>query len=99
MMKAILVDDDLLALDFLEHQLEKVGGIEIIGKYNNLKFYYDNDQALLDAINVIFLDIEMREVNGLELAERFLESNPSLSVVFVTAYNEYAMQAFTLNAL
>jgi len=98
-MKAILVDDEQLALDFLEHQLEKVGGVEIVGKYNNLKFYYDGNQALLDAIDVIFLDIEMPEMSGLELAERFLESNPTLSVVFVTAYNEYAVQAFTLNAL
>lgn len=98
-MKAILIDDEQLALDFLEHQLEKVGGIDIVGKYNNLHFYDEQDRSSLNAIDVIFLDIHMPEVNGLELAERFLEINPALSIVFVTAYNEYAVQAFALNAL
>lgn len=98
-MKAILVDDEQLALDFLGHQLEKVGGIDIIGKYNNLSFYYDDGQTLLDTIDVIFLDIEMAGMSGLELAEKLLETNPSLSIVFVTAYNEYAVDAFALHVL
>lgn len=98
-MKAILVDDEQLALDFLEYQLGKVGGIEVIGKYNNLQFYEDNDQNILGAIDVIFLDIEMPEMNGVELAEKILEENPAISVVFVTAYNEYAVQAFALHVM
>src|SRR5699024_11202394 len=98
-MKAILVDDEQLALDFLELQLEKVGGIEIVGKYNNLNFYYDNEHTMLDTIDVVFLDIEMPDMSGLELAELFLEVNPSLSIVFVTAHNEYAVQAFALHVL
>jgi len=49
--------------------------------------------------DVIFLDINMPEKNGLELAEKMLEVNPNLEIVFVTAYNEYAVQAFELNAI
>lgn len=98
-MKAILVDDEQLALDYLEHLLEKIGGIKVVGKYNNFSLDDGHHPSLLDAVDVIFLDIEMPGVNGLELAERFLEINPSLSIVFVTAYNEYAVQAFALHVL
>src|SRR5699024_8591922 len=97
-MKAILVDDEQLALDYLEHQLGKVGGIEILGKYNNPTFYYDHDD-LLDAIDVVFLDIDMPDINGLELAEQLLETHPSLSIVFVTGHNKYAVDAFSLHVL
>lgn len=55
--------------------------------------------ALLDEVDVVFLDIEMPEKNGLELAEQILEIKPTLAIVFVTAFNDYAVQAFELNTL
>src|SRR5699024_10776096 len=97
-MKAILVDDEQLALDYLEHQLEKVGGIDIIGKYNNPNFFH-NHKDMLNAIDVVFLDIEMPDINGLELADQLLEIDPTLSIVFVTAFNEYAVEAFSLHVM
>lgn len=96
-MKAILVDDEPLALDFLEHQLNKLGNIDVIGKFVNLDIR--NRSPLLEEADVVFLDIEMPEINGLELAEQLLEFDSSLSIVFVTAFNEYAIQAFDLNAV
>lgn len=96
-MKAILVDDEPLALDFLERQIKKVSDIDIIGKFLYLDI--DNELSLLTNVDVVFMDIEMPEINGLELAEQLLEKQPDISVVFVTAYNEYAVEAFELNAL
>lgn len=96
-MKAILVDDEALALEFLKNQLIKIGGIEIIGAYHHLNI--NDSSALLEEIDVIFLDIEMPGANGLELAEKILEINPEILVVFVTAYNKYAVKAFEINAL
>ena len=49
--------------------------------------------------DVVFLDIEMSEMNGLELASRLIEQDDELMVVFVTGYNQYALEAFQVNAL
>lgn len=49
--------------------------------------------------DLVFLDIEMPEMNGLELAARLLELQEDIEVVFVTAYREYALEAFGVNAL
>ncbi len=95
--KAILIDDEALALDFLEHQLNKIGSIKVIGKFNNLNI--KKNANLLNEVDVIFLDIEMPEINGLELAEKIIEVNADVLIVFVTAFNDYAVQAFELNAL
>ncbi|KRG16160.1 response regulator [Lederbergia galactosidilytica] len=96
-MKAILIDDEPLALDYLELQIKKIGNIQVVGKFP----YFDirKHSLLLHDIQVVFLDIEMPNKNGLELAAQLLEINSSLMVVFVTAYQDYALQAFELNAL
>ena len=96
-MKAILVDDEPLALDFLERQLKKMSDISIVHKFVN--FNLSKDIAILEGIDVVFLDIEMPEITGLELAEKMLEIKPSIIIVFVTAFSEYAVQAFELNTL
>src|SRR5690625_2268014 len=96
-MRIILIDDEPLALEFLVRQINKINHVEVVEKftYFDLKRY----KSLLKEIDLVFLDIEMPGVNGLELAEKIIEVNPSLSIVFVTGYNEYAVQAFELNAL
>lgn len=96
-MKAILVDDERLALEFLSNQLEKIQEINIIGKYTF--FDLDKERALLDEVHVIFLDIEMPEKSGIQLAEQILEINSKIEIVFVTAYDKYAVDAFELHAL
>lgn len=95
--KAILVDDEPLALDFLERQLNKVSDISIVRKFTN--FNIDKDATLLEEVDVVFLDIEMPEINGLQLAEKLLEIKPTMIIIFVTAFHEYAVQAFELNTL
>lgn len=96
-MKAILIDDEHLALTYLEYQLNMIGEIEIIGKYTNP---LEGRQAVeqLD-VDIVFLDIQIPKINGLELAEILLEQKPYLHIVFITTYDEYAIKAFKLNAL
>ncbi|GAA3402314.1 response regulator [Paenibacillus hodogayensis] len=96
-MKAILVDDEMLALRYLEKKLVVNGQIEVIGKY------LDVEEAL-EAVtelspDVIFLDIDMPGLSGIEAAELLAEKAPATSVVFITAYEEYALKAFELNAV
>lgn len=96
-MKAILIDDEPLALQYLERQLEKNGKLEVVDTFT--RFEVQKKIELLNNINITFLDIEMPEMNGLEMAEKILEINPNIVIIFITAYNNYAIQAFELNAL
>lgn len=96
-MKAVLIDDEPLALDYLEHLLNKIAEYEIVGKYTNP---IEAKKALTEMkVDVVFLDIEMPGLNGIELAEKITEMNPNSSIVFVTAFDHFAIKAFELNSL
>lgn len=96
-MKVILIDDEELALDYFEHQLKSLSDFEIIGKYTNP---LEGKKAIEEQdVDLVFLDIQTPELNGLELAEQLLQKKPILPIIFVTAYDEYALKAFELNAL
>ncbi|OME47859.1 hypothetical protein BSK59_27105 [Paenibacillus odorifer] len=96
-MQAILVDDERLALVKLEFMLKKIPSIHIAASYT------DPSQAIQEAPSyhpdVIFIDIEMPEINGLQAAEMLQETCPNANIIFVTAYNHYAVEAFEINAL
>jgi len=96
-MRVILIDDEQLALDVLEIQLQKFVDIEVV------KTFTDPSQAMTElkhlSVNVVFLDIEMPGYFGLQLAEDLLRENDRLEIVFITAYHQYAIEAFELNAI
>ena len=93
-LRAYLVDDEPLALKRLRRLLARTGRVEIIGTST------DPEQAIEDmkatAPNICFLDIEMPQLNGFEMLSR-LPVQPI--VVFTTAYNQYALKAFEVNAV
>lgn len=92
--KVIIIDDERLARQELKHILRPYTDFEIFGEASNA----DEGRQLIVASNpdVIFLDIQMPEQNGFDLLES-LDKVPE--VVFTTAFNEYAVQAFEANAL
>jgi two-component system LytT family response regulator len=94
MMKVMLIDDERLARKELSRLLEKHENIEIIGEAQNA----DEAKGMIEELNpdLIFLDIQMPGKTGFELLEE-LESTPE--VIFVTAYDDYAIRAFEVNAL
>ncbi|ONK22543.1 hypothetical protein BLX87_15995 [Bacillus sp. VT-16-64] len=96
-MRVILVDDEALALEHMEHLLVKISGVEIVGKFQNP--FRALEASLRERPDVIFLDIDMPEINGIEIAEQIQSSYPEILVVFVTAYDEYAVKAFEINAM
>lgn len=96
-MRVILVDDERLALEYLERQLLKFDNIEIVGLFSDPLAV--REEVLHKEVDVVFLDISLPEMNGIELANQLLEFKPQLNIVFVTAYNEYAVKAFELNAI
>ncbi|MEH6940235.1 response regulator [Bacillus sp. JJ722] len=97
MIRTILVDDEKLALDLMEKKLHKIGGIEVIGKFSDPESVI-NEMKNLD-FQVAFLDIEMTGISGLDLAEIIQEWKSDIHIVFVTAYRDYAIQAFELNSI
>lgn len=91
--KCIAIDDEPLALDVIEKFCQRIGNIEL------QKFYNPKDG--LDAVlrykpNIVFLDIEMDGINGLEIASKLPEDT---CFIFTTAYLRYALEGFDLDAV
>jgi two-component system LytT family response regulator len=93
-MKALLIDDERLARQELKSLLAPYPEIQIVGEANNAETAIESIKLLKP--DVIFLDIQMPGKNGFELLE---EISGLPEVVFVTAYDEYAIRAFEVNAL
>jgi two-component system LytT family response regulator len=92
-MKAIIIDDERLARQELKNLLSAHKEIEVIAECNNAQSAKEKIAELNP--DVIFLDIQMPGKTGLELIE---EVSALPDVVFVTAYDEYAIKAFEVNA-
>lgn len=93
-MRAIIVDDERLARKELRSLLEAHPEINIIAECSN-------GMEAIESINLhkpdlVFMDIEMPELNGFQVLEK-IDKTPA--IVFVTAYNDYALKAFEVNAL
>ena len=91
--KAIIVDDEELAREDLKVLLKDFSEIEIIGEAETV----EETKSLIKKLdpNLIFLDIQMPGKSGFELLE---EIQTSAKIIFVTAYDEYAIRAFEVNA-
>lgn len=96
-MNALLLDDEPLALRSLEHQLKRFEGVNIIGTYSLPVQAIAAAEELQP--DVAFVDIDMPEMNGIQFAEKLQMIHDSIAIVFVTAYEEYAVKAFELNAV
>lgn len=95
-MKILAVDDEKIALDHIISILKRLEpDAEIIGCRHGEKAI-----AAMDAgdVQIAFLDIELRDINGIELARRLKEKNPQINVVFTTGYGDFAGDAFSLHA-
>jgi two-component system LytT family response regulator len=94
-LKAIAVDDELHCLETLLWELKRnCPEVEVIGQYQDAEQAYE---VLKKAdIDILFLDINLQSTSGIELLNRLMPVD--YHVVFVTAYDEYAIQAFDLAA-
>ncbi|MDO3410032.1 response regulator [Saccharibacillus sp. CPCC 101409] len=96
-MRAILIDDEKPALAHLERLLRANGRIEPAALCTSAK--EGIEYLSRERVDVVFLDIGMPEMNGLEAAEHIQQLDPRISIVFVTAYSDYAVEAFDLQAI
>ncbi len=90
-MKILIVDDEKLATSRLTRLLNEFGH-EDITSFNDPKEVITNIQKT--KYDVVFLDIQMPSITGLELANIILEKEPQTFIIFQTAYEEFAIDAF-----
>ncbi|BDG81862.1 hypothetical protein BSF_35910 [Bacillus subtilis] len=96
-MNALIVDDEHLALLHFKNMLERTNAFQTIMAFQDPLEALEH--AAILAVDAVFLDIEMPGINGIELAETIQSLNENVQVVFITAYNEFAIKAFELNAI
>ena len=96
MIRTLIIDDVPLARDRLKRCLKGDAEIEIVGECENGEQAVNDIRAL--APELIFLDVQMPALDGFGVLEA-LRNERMPTVIFVTAYNEYAIQAFEVNAL
>ncbi len=95
-LRVMIIDDEALARQRIEDLLEKAGDVEIVGRI-------DNGRAAVEAIaeqdpDLVFLDVQMPGMTGLEVVAAIGEESMP-STIFVTAYDQFALNAFDLAAV
>ncbi|MEK6492689.1 LytR/AlgR family response regulator transcription factor [Myroides odoratimimus] len=92
-LKCILLDDELLGLKYLKMLCEQIEEIEIVRAYNDPAVFLE--EVPHQDFDVVILDINMPGLDGLSVAQLL----PNKGVIFVTAYKEYALEAFEIEAI
>jgi DNA-binding LytR/AlgR family response regulator len=92
--KCLIVDDEPLALDVLETFVQRLDNLELVGRCSNAVEAYNYLQT--EDVDLIFLDIQMPKLTGIEFLKSL--SNPP-KVIFTTAYRDYAVEGYELNAI
>ena len=94
-MKAIAVDDEIYMLETLQEAVSASSDIEMVEAFSScsaaLTYVTENP------VDIAFLDINMRGIGGLGLAEKIMELQPRCKIIFCTGYEEYAVSAFQLH--
>ena len=94
---AMLIDDDRENVKIIEKVLKNYGIFDEIAVYTNPLNAFDSIEQIRP--DVVFTDVEMPGMNGLELAQHVMDKSPSTKLVFITAYDYYAIEAFELYAV
>ncbi|MES9683064.1 DNA-binding response regulator [Bacillus sp. AFS001701] len=97
MLKALIVDDEPLARDELAYLLKRSKGVEIVGEADSIRSTLEFIQ--IEEVDVVFLDIQLADENGLELAQKLQDLSHQPAIVFATAFDKYALNAFDLHAI
>ncbi|MCQ6563044.1 response regulator [Paenibacillus mendelii] len=97
--RAIVVDDERPALEELMELLDAAEPIGRVDGFTRAQEALDYMAETETNVDIVFLDIQMPGVNGLQMAEKLTQLSPDTDVVFVTAYEQYALTAFELSAV
>jgi DNA-binding LytR/AlgR family response regulator len=93
-MRCIAVDDEALALDLLEDNIRKVPFLTLVKRCKNT--FEAHEAVMKENIDLIFLDIQMPGISGVQFLQTI--TSPPM-VIFITAYEQYALEGFNLNVV
>jgi two-component system LytT family response regulator/two-component system response regulator LytT len=96
-LRIVLVDDEQLARDELAYLLGQLGGVQIVGQSGDGIDALDTIGRLLP--DLVFLDVQMPGLTGFEVARRMIGGGPATHIIFVTAFDQHAVEAFEVNAV
>ena len=96
-LRAIIVDDEAPARSELKFLLDELGSVDVVAEAASVREAIEKLKEY--QCDVMFLDINMPEANGLQLANALQHLRYPPAVVFVTAYSEFALDAFKVNAI
>ena len=103
-LSALIIDDEQLAREELDYLLEQVGGVDVTGQGSNGV----EALALIEELkpDLVFLDVQMPGLDGFQVIQKLTErraagaaAGPMPQIVFATAYDQYAVRAFDVNAV
>jgi DNA-binding LytR/AlgR family response regulator len=96
-LRALVVDDEQLAREELNYLLSQIGGVSVVGEATN----GIEAIGLIEDLSpdVVFLDVQMPGMNGFEVARQAISRQATAEIVFVTAYDQYAIEGFQVNAV
>lgn len=97
-MRCVIVDDEFPAREELKYFISKFPGTELTQEFGDSLDAFDYLQEHAKEVDILFLDINMPELNGLNLGKIIRKLNPAMKIIFVTAYREYAVDAFEIQA-
>lgn len=96
-MRAILIDDEPLAMERFAHLAQRIEDFEIVGKFDLVQEGLDFIER--EAVDLAVLDIEMPGMNGIELGRELRKRRPEITLIYVTGYEQYALKAYNLHAV
>ncbi len=97
MFRVIIVDDEKSAINMLEKAISTDNRLTVVGKFT----YHEDAVEFVrnNQVDIAFLDIEMPEVKGIELAKMLTGISPRLEIIITTAYSEYALSAYQAHVI
>lgn len=96
-LRVLLVEDEAYVRDEIRFMLEKYDRLNIVGEADNSFDAIFNIQTLRP--DIVFCDIKLGDIDGITLAKKITEIDPKIKIVFVTAYENFAVEGFELNAV
>ncbi|WP_445478406.1 response regulator [Lysinibacillus irui] len=97
MIRAVLIDNEPLALYYFQNKLHAFQQIQVIQTFTSVEKFL-NELPNIE-FDVIFLEIKLQELSGLEVADIIKTERPQVSVIFITSYHEFALQAYEIGGL
>lgn len=95
-MKIIYLDDEIILLNYFETIIKNIKEI------TSYKLFSDSDKAIeyikYEKVDIVFLDISMPKINGIEVAKIIRKFDKIVNIVFITSFEEYAIKAFDVEA-